>query len=139
MRRRLFLVGAAILVALALVAPSSAAFIAHANLTVVTNGRKPTWKLTYLLCHTSPGTVSALVSEFQYRQGAKAKTLQVWEWGKKTLPPPSERGAGGRCSWYHSETYRSKFPQRAGYVTGVTLEIFDPSGQTITRNFRLHP
>jgi hypothetical protein len=137
--RKLFLVSSAIVSALAIAMPSSAAFLQHAHLTVVTNARKPTWKLAYLLCHTSPGTVSAEVSEFTYRQGAKFRTLQVWTWGKKPIQRPSERGAGGSCSWYHSETHRSRFAQRAGYVTGVTLEIFDPSGQTITRSFRLHP
>jgi hypothetical protein len=138
MRRRALLVGAAILAALALVASSTAAYLEHANLTVVTHGRKPTWKLTYLVCHAAAGPLGAEVSEFSYRQGAKSRTLQVWTWGKKTLQHPSERGPAS-CSWYHSETFRSKFPQRAGFVTGVTLEIFDPSGQTITRNFRLHP
>jgi hypothetical protein len=139
MWRRLILVSSVIFTALALVAPSSGAFLQQAHLTVLTNGRKPTWKLAYLLCHTGRGPLGAEVSEFSYLQGAKSRTLQVWTWGKKGLRLPSKRGAGGRCSWYHSETHRSRFPQRAGYVTGVTLEIFDPSGRTITRNFRLHP
>jgi hypothetical protein len=139
MRRRFLLAGAAMLTALALVAPSAAAFIPHASLTIVKNGYKPTWKLTYLLCDADSPARSAEVSEFTYRAGTKNRTLQVWSWGKKALPRPGERGASGRCSWYHSETYRSRFPQRAGYVTGVTLEIFVASGQTITRNFRLHP
>ncbi len=139
MWRRLILVSSVIFTALALAAPSSGAFLQQAHLTVLTNGRKPTWKLAYLLCHTGRGPLGAEVSEFSYLQGAKSRTLQVWTWGKKGLRLPSERGAGGHCSWYHSETHRSRFPQRAGYVTGVTLEIFDPSGRTITRNFRLHP
>lgn len=138
-RKGLVIAGATLLVTLALAGYAAGAYLQQAKLTVVTNGRTPTWKLTYLLCHVSPGRPAAEVSESTYRQGAKSRTLQVWSWGKKTLPPPSSRGAGGRCSWYHSETIRSKFPQRAGYVTGVTLEIFDPSGQTITRSFRIHP
>lgn len=138
-RRSLLVVGATLLATFALAGPASGAFLQQAKLTVVTNGRTPTWKLTYLLCNVSPGRPVAEVSEATYRQGAKSRTLQVWSWGKKTLAPPSSRGAGGRCSWYHSETIRSKFPQRAGWVSSVTLEIFDPSGQTITRTFRLHP
>ena len=138
-RRRLVLGGLAVLVLLALAAPASAAYLERATMTVVSNGYKPSWKLTYLLCHASPGALSAEVSEFSFRRGAKSRTLQVWTWGKRTLPHPSERGAPGNCSWYHSETIRSKFAQRAGYVTGVTLEIFDSSGQTITRTFRLNP
>lgn len=138
-RTRLVSLGAALLVTLALAGPAAGAFFQQAKLTVVTNGRTPTWKLTYLLCHVSPGRPVAEVSEQTYRQGAKARTLDVWSWGKQTLAPPSTRGAGGRCSWYHSKLIRSKFPQRAGWVSSVTLEIFDPSGQTITRTFRLHP
>lgn len=138
-RRSVLATCAAILVALALVAPASAAFLKQASMTVVKDARTPTWKLTYLLCHTAPGAVAAEVSEYTYRHGAKSRTLQVWSWGKRTLPHPSVRGAGGSCSWYQSETYRSRFAQRAGFVNGVTLEIFDPSGQTITRTFRLHP
>ena len=137
-RKRFFLAVATILGALALVAPSSAAFLQQAHLTVVKNARKPTWKLSYLLCHTASTPVTVQVSEFSYLQGAKFRTLEVRTRGAKTLQPPSERGAGGSCSWYHSETYRSTFPQRAGYVTGVTLQIFE-GGQTITRTFRLHP
>jgi hypothetical protein len=133
------MMSSAILLALAIATPSAAAFLQQAHLTVVKNSRKPTWKLTYLLCHSSPGAVSAEVSEFSYRRGAKSRTRQVWTWGKKTLGSPSGRGAGGSCSWYQSKAFRSRFAQHAGYVTGVTLEIFDPSGQTITRNFRLHP
>lgn len=125
--------------ALALAGAASGAFLQQAKLTVVTNGRTPTWKLTYLLCHVSPGRPAAEISEQTYRQGAKARTLDVWSWGKHTLAPPSSRGAGGRCSWYRSKLIRSKFPQRAGWVSSVTLEIFDPDGQTITRSFRLHP
>ena len=138
MRRRLFLSGLAILVGLALVAPASAAFLGHAKLTVVANGYKPSWKLTYLLCNAGAGA-SAEVSEATYRRGAQSQTLQVWSWAKRALPAPSARGAGGRCSWYYSETYRSHFAQRAGYVTSVTLEIFVSSGQTINRTFRLNP
>ncbi len=138
MWRRLFLAGSVILASLALAAPAPAAYLESAHLTVVQHAQKPTWKVTYLLCHTAPGRPRALISEFTYRQGARNSTYQAWMWGKKTLQPPSERG-GGRCSWYHSETYRSHYPQRAGYVNGVTLEIFDPNGQTITRSFRLHP
>jgi hypothetical protein len=139
MRKRFLQVGAAGLVALSLAAPASAAFLQQARLTVVQHGWKPTWKLAYLVCHTGKGPLAAEVSEATYRRGAKNRTLQVWSWGKKQLPSPSVRGAGGSCSWYHSETYRSKFPQRAGYVTAVTLEIFVSSGQTITRTFRLNP
>ena len=135
MIRKRFVVGATVLAALALAGPAAGAFLQQAKLTVVTNGRTPTWKVTYLLCHVSPGRPVAEISESTYRQGAKASTLQVWSWGKKTLAPPGS----GRCAWYHSETIRSKFPQRAGYVSTVTLEIFDPSGQTINRSFRLHP
>jgi hypothetical protein len=138
-RKRLVLAASTLVAALALAGAASGAFLQDAKLTVVSNGRTPTWKLTYLLCHVSPGRPAAEVSEQTYRQGAKARTLQVWSWGKQTLPPPSGRGAGGSCSWYHSKLIRSKFPQRAGYVSSVTLEIFDPSGQTITRSFRLHP
>jgi hypothetical protein len=133
-RRSLLAIVATAFATLVLAGPATGAFLQQAKLTVVTNGRTPTWKLTYLLCHVSPGRPVALVSEATYRQGAKARTLQVWEWGKKTLAAPS-----GRCAWYHSETYRSRFPQRAGWVSAVTLEIFDPSGQTINRSFRLHP
>ena len=86
--------------------------------------------------HVSQSSATtAEISEATYLQGAKARTLDVWTWGKKTLAPPGS----GRCAWYHSKTIRSKFPQRAGYVSTVTLEIFDPSGQTINRSFRLHP
>ncbi len=134
MARRLFLIGCVIFSALALAAPGAAAYLESAHLTVVRHGQKPTWKVTYLLCHSAPGRPRAEISEFTFRQGAKFRTLQVWTWGRKTLARPS-----GRCAWYHSETHRSRFPQRAGWVSGVTLEIFDPSGQTITRNFRLHP
>ena len=88
---------------------------------------------------TGSGRVTASVSEFQFVQGAKFRTLQVQTRGEKTLQDPSSRGAGGTCSWYHSETYRSKFPQRAGYVTGVTLQLFSDPGHVITRTFRLHP
>jgi hypothetical protein len=143
MKRRLCLFGAVIVAALALSAPSYAAFpdptLQQASLSVVTNGRKPTWKLSYLLCYTGSGVVTASVSEFQYVQGAKFGTLQVQTRGEKTLQHPAARGAGGTCSWYHSETYRSKFPQRAGYVTGVTLQIFADPDRVITRTFRLHP
>jgi hypothetical protein len=143
MKRRLCLFGAAIVAALALSAPSYAAFpdptLQQASLSVVTNGRKPTWKLSYLLCYTGSGVVTASVSEFQYVQGAKFRTLQVQTRGEKTLQHPSARGAGRTCSWYHSETYRSKFPQRAGYVTGFTLQIFADPDSMITRTFRLHP
>jgi hypothetical protein len=135
MRRRLVILGAILVATLALAGPAAGAFLQQAKLTVVTNGRIPTWKLTYLLCHVSPGRPIAEISESTYRQGAKAATLQVWTWGKKPLAP----AASGRCARYHSETIRSKFPQRAGYVSTVSLEIFDPSGQTITRSFRLHP
>lgn len=142
MRTR-FCFGAAIVAALALSAPSYAAFpdptLQQASLSVVTNGRKPVWKLNYLLCYTGSGQVTASVSEFQYVQGAKFGTLQVQTRGEKTLQDPSARGAGGTCSLYHSETYRSKFPQRAGYVTGVTLQLFSDPGHVITRTFRLHP
>lgn len=138
-RRALVIAGATVLVTLALAGYAAGAYLQQAKLTVVSNGRTPTWKLTYLLCHVSPGRPVAEVSEYTYRQGAKFRTLQVWSWGKKTLRSPSASGSGGGCAWYHSETIRSKFPQRAGFVTGVTLEIFDPSGQTITRSFRLHP
>lgn len=138
-RRRVTLFGTALLMALTVAAPASAAFLERAHLTVVEHGRVPTWKLTYLLCHPGSAPLSAEVSEFAYLQGARASTLQVWTWGKKSLQPPSGRGAGDSCSWYHSQTYRSRFPQRAGYVSGVTLEIFLASGRTITRNFRLHP
>lgn len=138
-RRRLLIAGTTALTALALAGPAAGAFIQQAKLAVVTNGRLPTWKLTYLLCHVAPGRPAAEISEQTYRRGAKARTLDVWSWGKQTLAPPSSRGAGGRCAWYHSKLIRSKFPQRAGYVTTVTLEIFDPDGQTITRTFRLHP
>jgi hypothetical protein len=119
---------------LALAGPAAGMFMQQAKLTVVTNGRVPTWNVTYLLCDVSPGRPIAEISEATYRQGAKARTLQVWTWGKKPLAP-----SGDRCTWYHSKTIRSKFPQRAGWVSSVTLEIFDPSGQTITRTFRLHP
>lgn len=143
MRRRLCLFGAAIVAALALSAPSYAAFpeptLQQASLSVVKNGRKPIWKLSYLLCYTGSGQLTASVSEFEYVQGAKFGTLQVQTRGEKTLQDPSGRGAGGTCSWYHSETYRSKFPQRAGYVTGVTLQLFSDPGRVITRTFRLHP
>jgi hypothetical protein len=138
-RTRLVSLGVALLVTLVLAGPAAGAFIQQAKLTVVTDGRKPTWNVTYLLCHVSPGQPAAEISEQTYRQGAKARTLDVWSWGKTNLAPPSSRGAGGSCSWYHSKTIRSKFPQRAGWVSSVTLEIFDPSGQTITRTFRLHP
>lgn len=138
-RRRLAIAGMTALTALALVGPAAGAFLQQAKLTVVTNGRTPTWNVTYLLCHVSPGRPAAEISEQTYRQGAKARTLDVWSWGKQSLAPPSSRGAGGQCSWYHSKTIRSKFPQRAGWVSAVTLEIFDPSGQTIQRTFRLHP
>ena len=138
MWKRLFLVSAMLLSVLALAAPAGAAYLESAHLTVVQHSRKPTWNVSYLLCHTAPGRPRAEISEFSYRQGAKSRTYQAWTWGTRTLPRPSERGAG-RCSWYQSKTYRSHFPQRAGYVTGVMLEIFDPSGQTITRTFRLHP
>jgi hypothetical protein len=138
MRRSALLVGLVILVLGTLAAPASATFLQQAKLTVVKNGRKPAWKVAYLLCNPGSGQLSAEVSEFTYLQGAKPRTLQVWTWGKKTIQPPSERGAGS-CSWYHSETHRSRFAQRAGYISGVTLEIFLPSGRTITRTFRLHP
>jgi hypothetical protein len=146
MRKRLGVVGGALLVALVLVAPVYAAFpepvLQSADIDVITHGRKPTWKLDYLLCYTGSGVVQAEVSEFQYLQGAKTRTLQVQTRGTKPLQDPSERGAGGTCSWYHSLTYRSKFPQRAGYVNGVTLQIFEAGSRSdlvITRTFRLHP
>jgi hypothetical protein len=143
MSKRLCVFGAAIVAALALSAPSYAAFpdptLQQASLSVIKNGRKPVWKLDYLLCYTGSGQVTASVSEFQFVQGAKFRTLQVQTRGEKTLQDPSSRGAGGTCSWYHSETYRSKFPQRAGYVTGVTLQLFSDPGHVITRTFRLHP
>lgn len=138
MRTRLLLIALAAVVALALAAPASAAYLAHAKLTVVANGFKPTWKLSYLVCHATPGQLYAEVSEATYLRGAKQRTLQVWAWSKQALPHPSTRGAGGRCSWYQSATFRSHFPQKAGYVTSVSLEIFDPSGQTITRTFPLN-
>lgn len=134
-RKRLILAAMTVLAALALAGAASGAFLQQAKLTMVTNGRTPTWNVTYLLCHVSPGHPVAEISESTYRQGAKARTLDVWSWGKQTLAPPSS----GRCAWYRSKTIRSKFPQRAGYVSSVSLEIFDPSGQTITRTFRLHP
>jgi hypothetical protein len=83
--------------------------------------------------------LTASVSEYQFVQGAKFSTLQVQTRGERTLQDPSDRGAGGSCSWYTSETVRSKFAQRAGYVTGVTLQIFSDPGRVITRTFRLHP
>ena len=142
MWKRLCLVAAASVAALGLAAPSYAAFpqpvLAQADIDLLTHGRKPTWKLDYLLCYTGSGIVTAAVSEFQYVEGAKFRTLQVQTRGEKTLQPPSERGAGGSCSSYHSETYRSRFPQRVGYVTGVTLQIIS-EGLTSTRTFRIHP
>lgn len=138
-RARLAATAVTALAALAFAGAASGAFLQQAKLTVVTNGRTPTWKLTYLLCHVSPGRPAAEISEQTYRRGAKARTLDVWSWGKQSLAPPSSRGAGGRCAWYHSKLIRSKFPQRAGWVSSVTLEIFDPDGQTIDRTFRLHP
>ena len=143
MRKRLCLLGAAIVAALALAVPSHAAFpeptLQQASLTVVSNGRKPVWKLNYLLCYTGSGLLTASVSEYQFVQGAKFSTLQVQTRGERTLQDPSDRGAGGSCSWYTSETLRSRFAQRAGYVTGVTLQIFSDPGRVITRTFRLHP
>ncbi len=143
MRKRLCVLAAAAVAVLALAAPSYGAFpeptLQQASLTVVHNGRKPVWKLDYLLCYTGSGLVTASVSEYQYEQGAKFSTLQVQTRGEKTLQDPSDRGAGGSCSWYHSETYRSKFPQRAGYVTGVTLQLYSDPSRVITRTFRLHP
>lgn len=138
-RARLAATAVTALAALAFAGAASGAFLQQAKLTVVTNGRTPTWKLTYLLCHVSPGRPAAEISEQTYRRGAKARTLDVWSWGRQSLAPPSSRGAGGRCAWYHSKLIRSKFPQRAGWVSSVTLEIFDPDGQTIDRTFRLHP
>jgi hypothetical protein len=142
MKKRLCLLGAATVAALVLAAPSSGAYpdptLQQANLTVVTNSRRPVWKLRYLLCYTGSGLVTASISEFSYIQGAKFRTLEVQTRGEKTLQDPSQRSAGGTCSWYHSETYRSRFAQRAGYVTGVTLQLLS-GGRTITRQFRLHP
>lgn len=138
-RARLAATAVTALAALAFAGAASGAFLQQAKLTVVTNGRTPTWKLAYLLCHVSPGRPAAEISEQTYRRGAKARTLDVWSWGRQSLAPPSSRGAGGRCAWYHSKLIRSKFPQRAGWVSSVTLEIFDPDGQTIDRTFRLHP
>jgi hypothetical protein len=144
MSKRLVVLGVTVLAALAVAAPSFGAFpdpvLEQASLTVVQHGRKPTWKLGYLLCYTGSGTLQAAVSEYEYVQGSKFSTLQVQTRGRKNLQDPSERGAGGSCSTYHSETYRSYFPQRAGYVNGVTLQIFDSTtGRAITRTFRLHP
>jgi hypothetical protein len=146
MRKRLVLVGGAILAALAIAAPTYAAFpepvLAQADMDVLTHGRKPTWKLDYLLCYTGSGVVQVEISEFQYLQGAKTRTLQVQTRGTKRLQDPSERGAGGSCSWYHSLTYKSRFAQRPGYVNGVTLQLFEAgkrTDRTITRTFRLHP
>lgn len=138
MTKRLLLLGPVALVALLLAAPSNASYLETARLTVVKHGPRPTWKLSYLYCQTGTGRARALVSEFTYRQGARNQTYQAWEWGKKPLVPPSQRGSA-RCSWYHSETHRSRFPQRIGYVNGVMLEIFAPNGATTTRTFRLHP
>lgn len=138
-RARLAATAVTALAALAFAGAASGAFLQQAKLTVVTNGRTPTWKLAYLLCHVSLGRPAAEISEQTYRRGAKARTLDVWSWGRQSLAPPSSRGAGGRCAWYHSKLIRSKFPQRAGWVSSVTLEIFDPDGQTIDRTFRLHP
>lgn len=137
MRRWLLALGAAVLSAAALAAAGQAAYLEQARLAVVRDARFPTWKLAYLLCHASPGQLRAEISEFTYRRGEKARTVRVWSWGRNPIAHPSSRG--GRCSWYQSAAHRSTFPQRAGYVSGVTLEIFDPSGQTITRTFRLHP
>ena len=90
-----------LLVALVLVAPVYAAFpepvLQSADIDVITHGRKPTWKLDYLLCYTGSGVVQAEVSEFQYLQGAKTRTLQVQTRGTKPLQDPSERGAGARA------------------------------------------
>lgn len=146
MRKRLVLVGVAILSALVLAAPSFAAYprpvLLRADIDVIKHGPRPTWKLDYLLCYTGNGIVQAEVSEFQYRQGAKARTLEVQTRGAKRLQDPSERGAGGSCSWYHSLAYKSRFAERPGYVHGVTLQIFEAgprSNLVITRTFRLHP
>ncbi len=146
MRKRLVLVGGAILAALVLTAPSYAAYpepvLQKADIDILKYGRKPTWKLDYLLCYTGSGVVQVQISEFQYRQGAKSRTLEVQTRGTKRLQDPSERGAGGQCSWYHSLAYKSKFAERPGYVNGVTLQIFEAGtggDRTITKNFRLHP
>ena len=123
--RRLILVSCVIFSALALAAPGSGAYLQSAHLTVLTERAKPTWKVDVSAVPSAPGRLRAEVSEFSYRQGAKFRTLQVWTWGRKT----HSRERSGRCAWYHSETHRSRFPQRAGWVSGVTLEIFDPSGR----------
>jgi hypothetical protein len=142
MMKRLCLLGAAMVAALVVSAPAYSAYpdptLQQANLTVVKNSRRPVWKLNYLLCYTGSGSIIASVSEFSYVQGAKFGTLEVQTRGEKRLQDPSQRSAGGTCSWYHSETYRSRFAQRAGYVTGVTLQLFSGGG-TITKQFRLHP
>jgi hypothetical protein len=141
MRTRIGLVCAAIVAALALAAPSFGAYprpvLVQADLDIVKHGPRPTWKLDYLLCYSGSGIVEADVAEFRYLQGAKFRTLQVQTRGERRLPNPSERGTGA-CSWYHSLAYRSKFPQRIGYVNGVTLQI-SSGGYTSTRTFRIHP
>lgn len=141
MRKRTGLVGAAIVTALVLAAPSFGAYprpvLLQADLDIIRHGAKPTWKLDYLVCYSGSAPIDAEVSEFQYRQGAKFRTLEVQTRGQKRLQSPSQRGPGS-CSWYHSLAYRSKFPQRVGYVTGVTLQI-SSGGHTSTRTFRIHP
>lgn len=145
MRVRLGVVVVTIVAVLAFVAPSFGAYsepvIEQASLTVVKNGRKPTWKLRYLLCYQGADVLEAQVSEFSYAQGAKFRTLQVQTRGERRLTDPSELGGTGTCAWYQSLSYKSKFPQRAGYVTGVTLQVFagGTPDRVTTRTFRLHP
>lgn len=145
MRRRLVVVAGTIVVVLAFAASSFGAYsdpvIEKASLTVVKNGLRPTWKVSFLLCYQGSDTLQAQVAEFSYQQGAKFRTLQVQTRGARHLDDPSDLGGTGTCGWYRSGTYQSKFPQRAGYVTGVTLQVF-ASGtpdRTQTRTFRLNP
>jgi hypothetical protein len=145
MRVRLGVVAVTIVAVLALAAPSFGAYsepvVEKATLVVVKNGRKPTWKLRYLLCYQGTDVLQAQIAEYSYAQGAKFRTLQVQTRGERRLPDPSDLGGTGTCAWYTSMTYKSKFPQRAGYSTGVTLQVFAEGtpDHVTTRSFRLHP
>ena len=115
--------------------------IEKASLTVVKHGFRPTWNVRYLLCYQGSSPLQAQISEYSYQQGAKFRTLHVQTRGQRSLADPSDLGGTGTCAWYQSRTYRSKFPQRAGSVTGVTLQVYasSTSGRAQTRTFRLNP
>jgi len=75
------------------------------------------------------------LSEITYNIPAKFSSLAVKTRASKRLADPGTRG----CAWYSFKTYRSVYPNRAGWVHAVELQVFASTspGRVLTKQLVL--